>query len=88
MTVSDNGPVLGLIQLTTGTAQDRQPTDRADGSKIAFQSNRGAGGNVDIYVMNANSSVSASNRPVSLTKSAQQEFYPDWSPSGPPAARR
>jgi hypothetical protein len=28
MTVSDNGPVLGLIQLTTSTAQDRQPTDR------------------------------------------------------------
>ena len=40
-----------LRNLTQNPADDRDPTWSADGGAIAFSTNRGSGGNYEIYVM-------------------------------------
>ena len=72
------------VQLTNNTARDTNPTWSPDGKKIAFMSNRGLGGNEDIYVMNAVDTNGDSNgdNQIRLTKHAADDDQPDWSPDG------
>jgi Tol biopolymer transport system component len=74
----------GRVQLTTG-ARDAWPAWSADGSKIAFSSNRdepnpsscGAQCNYEIYSMNAD----GTGR-VRLTSDPASDYSPAWSPDG------
>jgi Tol biopolymer transport system component len=72
------------VQLTNNTARDTNPTWSPDGARIAFTSDRGLGGNEDIYVMNAVDTNGDSNGEnlVRLTKHAADDDNPDWSPNG------
>ncbi len=72
------------VQLTNNTARDTNPTWSPDGKKIAFMSNRGLGGNEDIYVMNAVDTNGDSNgdNQIRLTKHAARDRQPAWSPNG------
>ena len=71
-------PVFGtLTRLTTNSASDLFPALSPDGTKIAFASDR-SGGNLDIYVMNAD----GSGTPTQLTNNAAHDFQPEWSPDG------
>jgi Tol biopolymer transport system component len=73
----------GLVNLTQNIkvegsdilADDFRPTWSPDGKRIAFTSNRG--GNLEIYVMNADGSA-----PTRLTNNATSDRAPKWSPDG------
>jgi WD40 repeat protein len=64
-----------VVQLTSEPGIDRSPAWSADGSRIAFVSNRD--GELDIWTMNADGS-NARN----VTASDVPESQPAWSPSG------
>jgi Tol biopolymer transport system component len=65
-------------RLTENPADDQLPAWSPDGSKIAFQSNRGGGGDhFDIWVMNADGSDQHQ-----LTHTRAGAFAPTWSPAG------
>src|SRR5687768_3589507 len=61
--------------LTNTLGDDREPAWSADGTKVAFASNRD--GNSEIYVMNADGT-----GPVRVTNNSVGDFEPSWSPSG------
>jgi len=65
----------GIVQLTSGLANDSLPAWSADGSKIAFVSDRD--GNDEIYLMNADGSGQTR-----LTNNASSDELPAWSPDG------
>ena len=79
MTVDDNGDLIGQLTRMT-TAGGEQPAVSPNGKKIAFT--REVNGNWDIYVINASSPESSTNKAVRLTKSSALDRKPDWSPSG------
>ena len=54
---------------------DISPTWSADGSQIAFESNREGSGGSDIYKINADGT-----SPVRITTSSAFEEHPSWSP--------
>ncbi len=64
-----------LIQLTSGSQNNRMPTWSPDGSKITFVSDRG--GSNDIWIMNADGS--SQKR---LTTLVGEENHPSFSPDG------
>ena len=63
------------VNLTNSSANDTSPVWSADGGTIVFVSDRGAGGQVDLYRMNP--SGGDINR---ITNSAVGEFRPRWMP--------
>ena len=76
-----NGDGSGQARLTDNSAKDVAPTWSADGSKIAFQSDRD--GNEEIYVMGADGSAQRN-----LTDSPGEDTRPTWSPDGSKIAFR
>ena len=60
-----------------GCPCDSHPDWSADGTKIAFISDRADENNEDIYVMNADGSGQTR-----LTDSIHEDSYPSWSPDG------
>lgn len=73
--VNPDGSELSLLTPESGAEFNLQPTWSPDRSQIAFVSKRG--GNVDIYVMNADG---GSVR--RLTSNAGEDSQPAWSPDG------
>ena len=67
----------GQTPLTDDPAYDREPTWAPDGTKIGFTSNRGAGGNDEIFAMNPDGSDQKN-----ITNTPTHEVYPRWSPDG------
>ncbi|HEV2178805.1 MAG TPA: hypothetical protein VGR59_00695 [Gemmatimonadaceae bacterium] len=66
-----------VARVSDGTASDLTPSWSADGSHVAFASNRGAGGNYEIYAMNRDGSgVHA------ITSAGGFNWFPAWSPDG------
>ena len=66
----------GLVQLTSNSAWDTDPSWSPDGTKLAFSSNRD--GDDDVYVMNADGSGIAN-----VTSSGTgNDLQPDWSRDG------
>ena len=65
----------GLANLTNDPSSDSEPTWSPDGTKIAFSTNRGPTGDMEIFVMNADGT-----NPVNLTNSPANESDPDWQP--------
>jgi len=63
--------------LTDDPAFDNAPAWSPDGARIAFATNRGAGGTDEIFVMSADGSAEAN-----LTNNSAHDFYPEWSPDG------
>lgn len=67
----------GVARVSDGTASDLTPSWSADGARIAFASNRGAGGNYEIYAMNRDGTgVHA------ITSAGGFNWFPAWSPDG------
>lgn len=66
----------GLTRLTDDPANEARPDWSPDGRRIAFNSNRG--GNVDIYVMNAD----GTGDPLRLTTASGNGVGARWSPNG------
>jgi len=64
-----------VVNLTQSAGDDLQPAVSPDGRRIAFSSGRG--GNLDIYVMDANGS-----NLTQLTSSRGFDEWPAWSPDG------
>ncbi|NJN98537.1 MAG: hypothetical protein HC875_32845 [Anaerolineales bacterium] len=64
-----------VVNLTQSSGDDLQPAVSPDGRRIAFSSGRG--GNLDIYVMDANGS-----NLTQLTSSRGFDEWPAWSPDG------
>ncbi|HEY7283377.1 MAG TPA: fibronectin type III domain-containing protein [Actinomycetota bacterium] len=67
----------GLQQLTTNTTlgyTDQNPNWSPDGTKIVFASNQDGGGDLEIYVMNADGSA-----PTPLTDNTSNDYQPAWS---------
>lgn len=64
-----------VTQLTTDPSDDLMPSIAADGTKIAFASNRN--GNWDIYTMPI-----AGGAPTQITSDADEEVQPTWAPDG------
>lgn len=64
------------VNLTNDPAVDNWPVWSPDGSKIAFQSKRGAD-KLDVWVMNADGS-----EPRRLTNHPDHDYLPSWSPDG------
>ena len=60
-------------QLTTARGADQWPVWSADGTKIAFESNRD--GNSEIYVMNADGS-----EQTNITRNPAADTLPSWIP--------
>jgi Tol biopolymer transport system component len=58
-------------------ADDQQPNWSPDGTKIAFSSDRQRGGDLDIWVMEADG-----DNPVQITISSGEDNMPSWSPDG------
>lgn len=69
------GDLSAPLNLTNSSANDASPAWSADGLTIVFVSDRGAGGQVDLYRMNL--SGGDINR---ITNSAPGEFRPRWIP--------
>lgn len=67
----------GLVQLTNYEGPDQSPSLSADGSRIAFSSDRDDPGNLDLYTMNADGS-----DVVRVTASPHIDGGPTWSPDG------
>ena len=65
------------VNRTNNAALDGSPAWSPDGTRIAFQSNRGGNGNCEIYTMAADGS-----DPVSRTNNAAVDGLPAWSPDG------
>ena len=66
--------------LTNSPSDDRFPSWSPDGTRIAFESDRDAGGNphgIDIYVMDADG-----GNQERLTDNLTEDQYPSWSPDG------
>ena len=72
-TVNPDGS--GLMQITANFAEDVDPAWSANGSKLAFASNRD--GDYDIYTVNANGTGLTQ-----VTTAAGDQFNPVWSPNG------
>jgi Tol biopolymer transport system component len=70
-----NADGTGAIRLTTDIRNDGHPAWSPDGSKIAFDSDRG--GTAGIWVMNADGS-----SPRRLTGAIVGDYHPAWSPDG------
>ena len=66
---------LDLTNITQNPANDLDPFWSADGSRIAFRSNRD--GNAEIYLMDANGA-----NPLRLTNNPAPDFQPSLSPDG------
>lgn len=64
-----------VTQLTTDPSDDLMPAISADGTKIAFASNRN--GNWDIFTMPI-----TGGAPVQITFDADEEVQPTWAPDG------
>ncbi len=64
-------------QLTSDPASDVMPVLSPDASRIAFASNRAAGGFWNIYVMSVKG-----GQAVQLSTSSAHELHPSWSPDG------
>jgi Tol biopolymer transport system component len=67
----------GLLDLTNDTFEDADPSWSPDGKQIAFFSDRDAGGDMELWVMNADGSSARQ-----LTFDTQDEFSVDWAPDG------
>lgn len=70
----------GLVRLTNGVADDRDPAWSPDGTRIVFASDRGlrtARGHMHLWVMNADGTGLKQ-----LTSGTQDESQPAWSPDG------
>jgi Tol biopolymer transport system component len=80
ITFTDYYNTSDLTRLTRNASEETTPAVSPDGKKLAFASNRD--GDMDIYVMNAGSPESATNKPVKLTRNSVNDAMPDWSPSG------
>ena len=63
----------GQTHLTNNPADDYRPAWSPDGSKIAFESDRGA--NDEIYVMNADGTGETN-----VTNNPAGDYWPAWSP--------
>jgi len=67
----------GVARVSDGTASDLTPAWSTDGSRVAFASNRGAGGNFEIYAMNrGGTGIHA------VTSAGGFNWFPAWSPDG------
>ena len=67
-------------RLTNSPSDDRFPSWSPDGKRIAFESDRDAGGNshgIEIYVMDADG-----GNQERLTNNLTEDQYPSWSPDG------
>jgi Tol biopolymer transport system component len=67
----------GLKQVTTGHGDDREPRLSADGSTIAFSSDRAFKGSYDIWTVKVDGSELKQ-----ITDSAADEYEPNWSYDG------
>ncbi len=67
----------GVSRVSDGTASDLTPSWSADGSRVAFASNRGAGGNYEIYAMNRDGTDIHA-----ITSAGGFNWFPAWSPDG------
>ncbi len=79
VTVDKDGSNFTNLTPNTPESVDGEPAWSADGTKIAFSSDRASAfrGNTDIWVMNADGS-----NPVRITSSPAKEGWPAWSPDG------
>ena len=67
-------------RITNNPSDDRSPSWSPDGKRIAFESDRDAGGNphgIDIYVMDADG-----RNQERITNNLTEDQYPSWSPDG------
>jgi Tol biopolymer transport system component len=64
----------GLLNVTQGGGQDRNPAWSPDGQRLAFERHVG---NTDLYIASADGS-----ELVRLTEMPSREFAPTWSPNG------
>jgi len=67
----------GLIQVTTGHGDDREPRLSPDGTTIAFSSDRAFKGSYDIWTVKIDGSELKQ-----ITSSPADEYEPNWSPDG------
>jgi len=67
----------GVARMGDGTASDLTPSWSADGSRVAFASNRGAAGNYEIYAMNRDGTGAHV-----ITSAGGFNWFPAWSPDG------
>jgi len=67
----------GVSRVGDGSTSDLTPAWSADGSHVAFASNRGSGGNYEIYVMNRDGTGTRA-----VTSAGGFNWFPAWSPDG------
>lgn len=70
-------PLYRVVPLTTQAGIEQNPTLSADGTRVAFASDNGEGGDLDIYVKQVDA-----ERCLRLTSGDENETYPAWSPDG------
>ncbi len=75
-TISVDVAPRNVVKLTTDTQADLQPAWSPDGTRIAFQSDRGSG-EMNLWVMDADGT-----DPVQLTANVNEDRNPAWSPDG------